>query len=303
MTGQERDHGEILSRVLHSTTDQVEPVGDGLAKIQARLAEPWLKRQWWLLRREFMVLGWVFALRCQSWFSVVSRRCQSWFSVVSRRCQSWFSAVRSRLAAGAGAGDGTAPEATADGDNGQLRSLRVLGSLAGRAPAKRPRKAGAPLRDAIGPAMAWFRPALAVAGAVVLVVVGVFALAKFQQTIGLTSGNSPGTSTSTQTGRPGSPNGTGGPAPSVTPSAPQGNATSARSSGSPRSKAVTSSQASQSPSPSPAAQNPTPSPTSPSPTPSPTSPSPTASPTSPSPTASPTTQAPMVTGSPAPSGP
>ena len=42
MTGQERDHGEVLSRVLHSTTDQVEPVGDGLAKIQARLAEPWL---------------------------------------------------------------------------------------------------------------------------------------------------------------------------------------------------------------------------------------------------------------------
>ena len=64
MTGQERDHGEVLSRVLHSTTDQVEPVGDGLAKIQARLAEPWLKRQWWLLRREFMVLGWVLAIRC-----------------------------------------------------------------------------------------------------------------------------------------------------------------------------------------------------------------------------------------------
>ena len=29
MTGQERDYDEVLSRVLHSTTDHIEPVGDG----------------------------------------------------------------------------------------------------------------------------------------------------------------------------------------------------------------------------------------------------------------------------------
>ena len=273
MTGQERDHGEVLSRVLHSTTDQVEPVGDGLAKIQARLAEPWLKRQWWLLRREFMVLGWVFALRCQSWFST----------------------VRSRLAAGADADDAAA------GAGGRLRSLPVLGGIVAWASAKLPRRAGAPRRGSIGPAMAWFRPALAVAGAVVLVVTGVFALGQIRATFATVQGDHPpGTSTSGQTGGAGSPNGSGGRAPSPGPSATQGNATSGRHSSSPSSKAFTSPQGSASPSPSPASQNPSPS-ASPSTTPSP-SPSPTASP-SPSPTASPTTQAPMVAGSPTPSGP
>ena len=69
MTGQERDYGEVLSRALHSTTDRIEPVGDGLTKIQARLTEPWLKRQWWLLRNEFVVVRWVLAVRWQSWFN------------------------------------------------------------------------------------------------------------------------------------------------------------------------------------------------------------------------------------------
>ena len=275
MTGQERDHGEVLSRVLHSTTDQVEPVGDGLAKIQARLAEPWLKRQWWLLRREFMVLGWVFALRCQSWFST----------------------VRSRLAAGADAAGAAA------GAGGRLRSLPVLGGIVAWASAKWPRKAGAPRHGSIGPAMAWFRPALAVAGAVVLVVAGVFALGQIRATFAtVENANTPGTSTSGQTGGAGSPNGSGGRAPSPGPSATQGNATSGSQSSSPSSKAFTSPQGSASPSPSPAAQNPSPS-APPSPTVSPTSASPTASPTSASPTVSPTTQAPMVTGSPTPHGP
>jgi hypothetical protein len=272
MTGQERDHGEVLSRVLHSTTDQIEPVGDGLTKIQARLAEPWLKRQWWLLRREFMVLGWVFALRCQSWFST----------------------VRSRLAAGADADDAAA------GAGARLRSLPVLGGIVAWASAKWPRKAGAPRRGSIGPAMAWFRPALAVAGAVVLVVAGVFALGQIRATFATVGSDNPGTSTSSPTGAPGSPNGSGGRAPSAGSSATQENGTSARPSSSPSNKVVTSPQASASPSPSPASQSSSPS-AFPSPTP-PTSPSPTP-PTSPSPTVSPTSQAPMVTDSPTPSGP
>jgi hypothetical protein len=269
MTGQERDHGEILSRVLHSTTDQVEPVGDGLTKIQARLAEPWLKRQWWLLRNECMILGWVFAIWCQSWFST----------------------VRSRSTAGADADD------AAPGDGGRLRSLPVLGGLVAWASAKRPRKAGAPRRGSLGPAMTWFRPALAVAGAVVLVVAGVFALGKIQATIGLTNGTSSGTSPSSQTGGPGGTNGSGGPAASGGPSASQGNATSPGPSGSPSSKVFTSPAASASPSPSPVSPSPSPSPTSPSPSPSPTSASPTPTPTTPTPTPT-VTQAPLGTESP-----
>jgi hypothetical protein len=269
MTGQERDHGEVLSRVLHSTTDQVEPVSDGLAKIQARLAEPWLKRQWWLLRREFMVLGWVFALRCQSWFST----------------------VRSRLAAGADADDAAA------GAGGRLRSLPVLGGIVAWASAKWPRKAGALRRGSIGPAMAWFRPALAVAGAVVLVVAGVFALGQIRTFVSFENDNPSGTSTSSPTGGPGSTNGSGGPAGSGAPSATHENGTSAGPSGSPSSKVFIAPAAPASPSPQSASPSPSPSPTASSPSPTPTSPSPTPTPTTPTPTTT-GTQAPMATESP-----
>jgi hypothetical protein len=71
MKGQERDYEAVLSRVLHTTTDQLEPVGDGLTKIRARLSEPWLKRQWWLLRSGFMVLRWLVVVRCEAFFSTV----------------------------------------------------------------------------------------------------------------------------------------------------------------------------------------------------------------------------------------
>jgi hypothetical protein len=270
MTGQERDHGEVLSRVLHSTTDQVEPVGDGLTKIQARLAEPWLKRQWWLLRNECVILGWVLAVRCQSWFST----------------------VRSRSAAGADADDAAA------GAGGRLRSLPVLGGIVAWASAKRPRKAGAARRGSLGPAMTWFRPALAVAGAVVLVVAGVFALGQIRQTLAsFENDNPPGTSTSSQTGGPGSTNGHGGRAVPSAPSTTQGNATSPRPSHSPSSTVTSSPRASASPSPSPGSQSPSPSPTSQSPSPTPTSTSPTPTPTTPTPTTT-GTQAPMVTDTP-----
>ena len=110
MTGQERDYDEVLSRVLHSTTDHIEPVGDGLTKIQARLAEPWLKRQWWLLRSEFTTIGWVLAVRCQSWFNT----------------------IRSGSAKGAHAGGVTARKASASAAShgGRLRSLPIVGGIA-----------------------------------------------------------------------------------------------------------------------------------------------------------------------------
>ena len=110
MTRQERDYNEVLSRVLHSTTDHIEPVGDGLTKIQARLAEPWLKRQWWLLRNEFTAIGWVLAVRCQSWFNH----------------------MRSGSATGADTGVVTTGKASATlaGQGGRLRSLPVAGGIA-----------------------------------------------------------------------------------------------------------------------------------------------------------------------------
>jgi len=69
MTRPDRDYDDILSRVLHSTLDPIEPLGDGLAKIQQRIAEPWLKRQVSLLRTETSALGWLILVRCEPFFN------------------------------------------------------------------------------------------------------------------------------------------------------------------------------------------------------------------------------------------
>jgi hypothetical protein len=65
MTGPDRDYDDILSRALHSALDTIEPAGDGLAKIQQRTAEPWLKRHVWLLRTQMSALGWLILVRCE----------------------------------------------------------------------------------------------------------------------------------------------------------------------------------------------------------------------------------------------
>jgi len=263
MTGQERDYEAILSRVLHTTTDQFEPVGDGLTKIRARLSEPWLKRQWWLLRSELLVLR--------------------WFVVV--RCESFFSRIRSRSDVTDLAPDTPAAQ---EADGGALRSLL---SLATSIPAKTPAKRRG---RSVGPAMAWFRPALAVAGAVVLVVAGVFALGSIRTVVGLDAGTGTNSSTNGQQNGNGSANGGGTQFPGSR-TASQGNSRAASSGASAgNSKTLPSStpcaaasslpQSSPSPVTSPTSASPSPSPTSPSPSPSPTS-------QSPSPT---TSQAPLT---------
>src|SRR5689334_20068569 len=215
MTGQERDYDEVLSRVLHSTTDHIEPVGDGLTKIQARLAEPWLKRQWWLLRSEFTTIGWVLAVRCQSWFNQ----------------------MRSGSAVGADTGADTTGKASASvaSDDGRLRSLPVIGGLAARAAAKRPRHASSPLRNSVGPAMVWLRPALAVAGAIVLVVAGVFAVGGLRGPLwfSLQNGTSSGSPASGNHGGGGKANGSATRTRSSTPSVTQSNTTPAEPSSTP----------------------------------------------------------------------
>jgi len=187
MTAQERDYEEILGRALHSATDQIEPVGDGLTKIRARLTEPWLKRQWWLLRSELMVLRWLVVVRCEAFLST---------------------ARAGGAAADPPAGSGTpsgadTPDAAARPDvapGRRPRSLRpVLGGITAWAAGKRPHKS-------VGPAMAWLRPALAVAGAVVLVVAGVFALGGIRGTfVGLENDNPLGHTATSRGGGPGNP--------------------------------------------------------------------------------------------------
>jgi len=265
MTGQERDYEAILSRVLHTTTDPLEPVGDGLTKIRGRLSEPWLKRQWWLLCSELLALR--------------------WFVVV--RCESLLSKIRSRSDVTDLAPDESAGQQAADAP---LQSLLSMATSVSRKNKKQQQSAG--------PVMAWLRPAFAVAGAVVLVVAGVFALGNIQQGfgfIGLGSDSPSQPGTSSQTGQNGSTQGGGHTFPasgggsqsrSGTPS-PGTSAAHSKTIPSPGGPCVPTSPAASSP-------TPAPSPTSASPTPTPTSASPT-----PTPTASPTTstsQAPITSG-------
>lgn len=267
MTGQQRDFEEVLSRVLHTTTDQVEPVGDGLTKIRGRLAEPWLKRQWWLLCSELMMLRWLVVVRSESFFST----------------------VRSRFAAT----DVTAADAgtAATGAGGRRGPLPLFGGILAWASAKS--GPGGGQRRPPGPVMNWLRPALAVAGAVVLVVAGVFALGQIREGIvSLSNGSSvitPGSSG--QGGQNGGPNG------SASRSSAGSRSPSSRGSHAPKRGVSQHVGASSSPSPcatpssspqsSPSASSSPP----PSPTPSPSS-SPTTSPTS-SPTPTPTNSPPL----------
>ena len=257
MTGQERDYEAILSRVLHTTTDQVEPVGDGLTKIRERLREPWLKRQWSLLCSELMMLRWLVVVRCESFFSKIRSR-----SDVTD----------------------LAPEESADqAANAPLKSLLSMATSVSGKDKKQ--------RRSVGPAMAWLRPALAVAGAVVLVVAGVFALGQIREGLflGLANGTGTNNSTTGQQNPNGSANGSGSELP--------GSRTSSQgSSGAPSSSASAGNgKAAPSSSPcaaaSPSAQN----------SPPPTSPPPTSPPpTSPPPTSPPPTQGPLTGSIPGP---
>jgi len=247
MTGQKRDIEEVLSLVLHSETDHVEPVGDGLTKIQARLSEPWLKRQWWLLRTEFVMLGWVVGVRCQYLFGTVRDRSEA---------------------------DGTVAAGADLGRRMALIAGGVTAWVSGKGDPRRPP----------GPVMNWLRPALAVAGAVVLVVAGVFALGQIRESIqaGLSAGGyTPGNSS--HNGGAGVPSGRGGH------SAGGGALISPRNGAArPGTAHHTGAHASASPCVTPSASpgSATPSPTPPPPTPTPT---PTTSPTtSPTPSTTPT---------------
>ena len=255
MTRPDRDYDDILSRVLHSTLDPIEPAGDGLAKIQKRIAEPWLKRRVSLLRTELTALGWLIAVRCEPFLS----------------------AVRSSLA-------GVMRQS-----GGRMRSAPLaLGGATAAAGSRRhhDRRAGARGGRWVGPTMAWLRPTLAVAAAVVIVVAGVLAMGQFHTVF------SPASDTGTNYGGtshhrsgPGNQKGGGGLQSSgaTNPGARQGRSSSPR----PSNKGKITPSHTHAASPSPTTPSPSPSSASPTPTQTPTgtpTPTQTATPTE-SPTA------------------
>jgi hypothetical protein len=265
MTRPDRDYDDILSRVLHSTLDPIEPAGDGLAKIQKRIAEPWLKRRASLLRTELTALGWLIAVRCEPFFS----------------------AVKSGLTG-----------ITRPGLRRQLRITEGLSGAAAQAPAGPGRHGGGRGRPHgwVGPTVAWLRPTLAVAGAVVIVVAGVFALGRFNGAFNPTSDTRNGGNSHSHQGS-GSGNGTGGgglQSAGATPGRHPGSSPTAKaaSRGNPTSSPTCA------PSPNPTTPIPTPTQSTPS-----ASPTPTTGPTTP-PTTPPTTISPSepaggaVSGSP-----
>ena len=264
MTKPDRDYDDILSRVLRSTMDPIEPAGDGLAKIQRRIAEPWLKRQVSLIRMELSALGWLLAVRSEPFRTGVRSRFAGFGTRSSRRR--------------AAPGGARAAWATSRRYDTSRRSARA---------------GDTGLRRWLGPTMAWLRPALAVAGAVVIVVAGVFALGQVRTD--LIGAASQGTSS----GPSGQNGGTGVPATKhhshlTTPrSGPGGSRSRGHKPGSKPvhktgPKTVPSCSPTVAPSPSASAGGPGPTP---SPSPSPTS-SPTSSPT-PTPTTSPTSSPPV----------
>ena len=260
MTRPDRDYDDILSRVLHSTLDPIEPMGDGLAKIQRRIAEPWLKRQVSLLRTETSALGWLILVRCEPFLNWA----RSGLTAMAAASGRWFRPARSRAAAWTSSGSGRHGGARSRG-----RSADGLGWL--------------------GPTMGWLRPALAVAGAVAIVVAGVFAV---QQAHVLFSpagySRSPGGGQGSS-GNP-APQKKGAGSPQSSGAVSPGHHPTHQASTNPAAKGQ---QAAPSPSCSSAPTPTSPTPTSPTPTsPTPTSPTPTSPTPPPPPTTSPSPTAP-----------
>jgi hypothetical protein len=278
MTALERDYDDLIRRTLHSIADPIEPVGDGLARIQRRIAQPWHRRQLELLRAESADLVSLMLVRCEPGFG---------------RLKAW---LATRLKAAAPAFGRISPAF----DQISPAFERIQGSL-------RPQPGVRWTDWRVWPrsALAWLRASLAVGTAVLIVVAAVYAVS-VTQSGGTTQINSAGSvsSQSQQTGPASNPSGNVAPAGSRAASAaPSGQSGSA----SPRA-ANHPAKATCSPTPTPAPTgsvpaSASPTPTTPSPTPTTTSPTPTdtASPT-PTDTNGGPSPAPMVSASVAGSG-
>lgn len=182
----EHELDEILRRALHTAVDSVEPAGDGLQRIRQQLDKPRYQLQLRLWLTESADLVQLAGIR----LAPVAERirdalCTAWATLAG-----W---LRTRSASG------TRP-AGARTRHGAAHRSQPRGRFA----------------TVLHPTMTWLRPALAVAGAVVIVVAGVFGLAQLRQTvtdISLLTGGNAGPSAHPS----GGPAGTGSPAPGLVP--------------------------------------------------------------------------------------
>lgn len=213
MTSPDRNYDDVLRRAFHAMADPIEPAGDGLTRIRKQIDGPWLRRQSWLLLRDCVDLVVLLFVRLQS----LPIRIHSTFAGMGA-LSAWLGtglikgvkgippglhrgywALRDRFASLSfrGAGWSFVPEA------GRQAPQQRHAAPHRMAPSFRRR----------GSALAWMRPALAVAAVLAVVAVGAVGLSRFPEMISpsaLRSGGSNGGSNPGQVG-PGVPNGQGTP--------------------------------------------------------------------------------------------
>ena len=167
MTPVNGDIDQILRRALHAEVDSIEP-GDGLERIHRRTHAPWLVRQTSLMLTECVDLARLIVIRLEPTFTSLR-------TAIHERGGLWEAFVG-------------------------LLSSTVASIVALVAPSRRPvttRHRSPRTSSNLG----WLRPALAVAGAVVIVVAGVYGLAQVRDNLvlelfpsGTPASNGPGTS-------------------------------------------------------------------------------------------------------------
>jgi len=167
MTPVNGEFDQMLRRALHAEVDSIEPAEGGLDRIRQRMHAPWLVRQASLMLTECVDLARLIGIRLEPAFTGLR-------TAMAERGGPWEALV------------------------GALSS--TVASIAGlftpsrrRSPSHRGARAGSTL--------AWLRPALAVAGAVVIVVAGVYGLVQVRDNIvlelfpsGSPASNGPGSS-------------------------------------------------------------------------------------------------------------
>jgi len=168
MTSVNGNFDEMLRQALHAEVDSIEPANGGLDRIHHRTHAPWLVRQ----------------------ASLMLTECVDLVRLIGIRLEPGLTGIRAAIAERGGAWPATV---------GLLSS--VVATVAALVMPSRRRAAtpaGAPGGARARSNLGWLRPALAVAGAVVIVVAGVFGLAAARDNLVLElfPGSSPPTSAS-----------------------------------------------------------------------------------------------------------
>jgi hypothetical protein len=169
MTPVNGDIDQTLRRALHAEVDSIEPANGGLERIRRRTHAPWLVRQASLMLTECIDLARLIWIRLEPAFTGLR-------TTIAERGGPWAAFVG-------------------------LLSSTVASIVALFTPSRRPSRNHNHRSPRGSSNLGWLRPALAVAGAVVIVVAGVYGLAQVRDNLvlelfpsGTPASNGPGSS-------------------------------------------------------------------------------------------------------------